>query len=633
MVILSCGGGRTQIDPRICRAGDIECTVNGARICNEAETHWIDGSCAADQACVSGGCGDATLCPDVCKDIVCGAGNRFCGSDNVFVYECDETGTTGCYVNSCASPPIDGVCFQGNCLAVCTVEQKSYLGCEYFPVDLDNARVPCGGGGFCDAAGSQFSVVVSNPRTDDSAYVIVTKGELPPAPAVEACQEPGMMQLPNNFVMAAVIPPKGIQIFDLPGGNDINGTVKASLAFRLGSNIPITAYQFNPLENVDVFSNDASMLLPVTTAGNEYFVMTRLQLSPSLRGYVSIVGVRPEPVEVTIKVSATTAPGPGIPGLRAGETFTTTLKRYDVLSLQTGANGADLTGSLVQANGPVMVFGGHEAANAPTKQSECNLVSGRCFGDDNIVCGCSTEDGPNCNPHEACPGGIPCCADHIEQQLFPTSAWGRSYLAVRSYTRAAEPDVWRILAKTDGTRVTLDPPLIDVPPLQRGQWFEFSADIDFQLTSTEPVMLGQFLVGETWGNASIGDPAFMLAVPNRQFREAYVFLAPNKYARDYVSIAVPIGARALLDGEEASSLPLSRVSDIGASGWRSIRVPISDGFHNLVCPNTCSVMVHGYDQYVSYAYPGGLNLLECSRNSDCSGSTPQCRKNVCVSAQ
>src|SRR4029077_4611991 len=33
--------------------------------------------------------------------------------------------------------------------------------------------------------------------------------------------------------------------------------------YRVTSNVPVVAYQFNPLENVDVFSNDASLLKPV----------------------------------------------------------------------------------------------------------------------------------------------------------------------------------------------------------------------------------------------------------------------------------------------------------------------------------------------------------------------------------
>src|SRR5207244_10445478 len=40
-------------------------------------------------------------------------------------------------------------------------------------------------------------------------------------------------------------------------------TLFRSHAYRVKSSFPVVAYQFNPLENVNVFSNDASLLKPV----------------------------------------------------------------------------------------------------------------------------------------------------------------------------------------------------------------------------------------------------------------------------------------------------------------------------------------------------------------------------------
>ena len=51
--------------------------------------------------------------------------------------------------------------------------------------------------------------------------------------------------------------------------------------------------------------------------------------------------------------------------MRAGDSFTTRLSAYEVLNIETNQIGADLTGSRVQADAPVLVFGGSEASNAP----------------------------------------------------------------------------------------------------------------------------------------------------------------------------------------------------------------------------------------------------------------------------
>ena len=75
-----------------------------------------------------------------------------------------------------------------------------------------------------------------------------------------------------------------------------------------------------------------------------------------------------------------------------------------------------------------------------------------------------------------------------------------------------------------------------------------------------------------------------------------------------MSVAIKKGTAALLDGTSIVDRPAALTSDLVGGEWQAVRVPISDGFHTLSCTETCSVMVHGYDSYVSYGYPGGLNL-------------------------
>jgi hypothetical protein len=384
----------------------------------------------------------------------------------------------------------------------------------------------------------------------------------------------------NNFVLAVRIPPYGVATLNLPR-YDIDGTCQERRAYRVASNIPITAYQFNPLDNVDVFSNDASLLLPTTALGTDYLVMTRESSFDRLKGFVTVVGVGPDPVDVTVIPSADTFPGESIAGLTAGETFTTVLGALEVLNLETLNIGGDLTGTRVRSSAPVAVFAGAEAANVP-----------------------NIKNAP-----------ITCCADHLEQQMFPVDLWGTSYMAARSYPRGLEQDYWRILASVDDTHVTLDPAVAAVPVLNAGQWFEFGADGDFSLVADKPVLLGQFLAaqdapnpGRQPGDAGIGDPSFMLTVPTGQLRSDYAFLAPDKYAEDYISVALPEGEVALLDGQDMTDFPGILLAAIGQSHWMSLRVPVADGYHQLQCSKPCGVMVHGYDRYVSYGYPGGMDL-------------------------
>ena len=156
-----------------------------------------------------------------------------------------------------------------------------------------------------------------------------------------------------------------IVILELPARN-IEGTTVEALAYRVVANSPLTAYQFNPLENVEVFSNDASLLLPTSTAGTDYWMMTREQTFDDLKGFVTVVGISETPVEVTVTVSTKTLPGDGIPGMRAGDSFTTRLSAYEVLNIETNQIGADLTDGEYKRMAPSWYSEGSEASMPPT---------------------------------------------------------------------------------------------------------------------------------------------------------------------------------------------------------------------------------------------------------------------------
>lgn len=534
--------------------------------------NWTMGSCRADQMCAG----------HACRDIICTPGTKYCSADNINVVRCDSTGTTYNIEENCAVN--NGLCIgAGNCVNLCEPGGKSYIGCEYFAVDLDNAFVPGNGQPqYLDAPGAQFAVVVSNTDNNRDAYVAITTRD--------------------EAVDAAIIPPKGIHTFNLPR-RDVNGTVLGSLAYRISSNVPINAYQFNPLENVDVFSNDASLLLPTHTLGTFHVVMTREQTFRDLKGYLTVVGTSPGQTEVTITVTAPTLAGNGIPALKPGESFSTVLERYDVLNIETNAIGADLTGSTVKSSQPVAVFGGSEAANAPNT-NHCGS-DGYCEYDHKTIC----------TTNEDCSRFITCCADHLEQQLFPLETWGRHYVIARSFPRGEEADYVRVLAAADNTLVETSP-AYGTCQLNRGEWCEFEVIGDLEVVATQPIMVGQFLAAEQApnpniyggleeGDAGIGDPAFILAVPVEQYRREYLFLAPNKYAEDYVNITLPAGAQAALDG-----IPLSDelFELIGTGTYKAARLAIADGFHSIITEEPSSIIVYGYDKYVSYGYPGGLDL-------------------------
>ncbi|MEE2778879.1 MAG: hypothetical protein VYE15_00040, partial [Myxococcota bacterium] len=537
---------------------------------------------------------DVSSCPTLCMDgqcVECAPGVTRCDGDMVEV--CKEDGSGWKNDQNCWEEGAGLICLAGECIDACawSLKLNTNVGCEYWAVDLDQTE---------PGGDSPFAIVVSNVHESDPSQVSVYRNGV--------------------LVAEAEIAPSSLEIFNV-APNNVVGTMKTNNAFRIRATRPIVAYQFNPLENIGVFSNDASMLIPSNSLGTSYRVLGWPSSLGGFDAYVTVVATT-DNTEVTLEVTAPTSQGVGsIPELAAGESWTTALNAGQVLSVETSSWGGDLSGSLVTANKPIAVFSGHQCANVPDTTA---CVAGAC----------QFAPGWSCGSPLDCP--ILCCCDHLEEQLFPIAAWGKTYVGARSTRRGQENEHWRLVAAEDDTSVVLIPPVAVIPSLEAGEVVDFAAKGSFFLESDKPVLLGQFLAGEYApgvdvgtcesgsctnmvqscsadqqcvgdaepGDAGIGDPAFALAVPVEQLRDEYIFLVPNKYEADHLAIYAPADTSISLDGVSVDAEPWESI----AEGWKVLHLPVVDGVHHLKGDQAFGVLVHGFDSFVSYAYPAGMNL-------------------------
>lgn len=592
------------------------------------------------------------------KEVDCGAMDLMCDPERVCVTclpsrRCQpcEPGDVECdpqVVQSCADdrdswediercPIEDGVaCYEGKCESMCDRARidRSYVGCDFFAVDLDNAAINDQN----NAAVQQFAVAVANPH-DVPVDVKVSLND----GAFGGVPEP-------RVVSEVTVPPGSLEVFKLdqrevdgstPGAlNDGTHSAVSSNAYRIESSHPITAYQFNPLENVDVFSNDASLLLPTSAIGTDYSVVSWPQTignseDPSqdfdstsdeedLRAFLTVVGTEPDTkLEITLgpEVMEIVPAGP-ITATLPGQLIDLTIGPYDVVNIETEGLNADFTGTLASADKPIVVFVGSEASDVPK------------FGT------YATRQ---------------CCADHLEEQLFPDTALGSFFSVARMppRTRALaeaaedgadlgialtdEPEWVRVLAVRPGTTTILTtlPPPQDEVVLQQGANRILRAEQDFTLTSDQAVAVLQALPSQ--GVTGIprqypgGDPSIIAVPPVQQYRSDYIFLTPDQYAFDFVVITAEADARVLLDGEElgdrctmdpADGLPLDDDEDPERVVYRcQLSFPIiepgtgdvspgeqNDGVHTVASNREVGIVVYGFDRFVSYAYVGGLDL-------------------------
>ena len=262
-----------------------------------------------------------------------------------------------------------------------------------------------------------------------------------------------------------------------------------------------------------------------------------------------------------------------------------TLNAFEVLQLEASGTG-DLTGTHVTSTNmtPFGVFGGHEA----------------------------TVFGETTAPDSTHTSG-PCCADHLEEMMFPSSTWGKTFAITRSQQRTNEPDLLRIMAQKANTTVTFTPAPASgtCGTLGPGQFCEVKIQGDTEITASDPVLVGHYLEASIWqdplGGSSVGngDPSMAIAVPTEQFRTDYTILVPSQYAANYLSIAA-----AATGGVTVDMTPVTLAPYPGGGTHRGARLMVAAGQHTIHCADGCGVTVYGYDSAVSYMFAGGLDLKQ-----------------------
>ncbi len=596
-----------------------DCTQEGATRCGGTTTFqtcqngdWVTTqSCTAPQVCSNPlGCVDCFPSTNLC------VGNS--------VHTCGADGKVGAEVEAC-TPPLQ--CSDGACIDLCAdaATSRSYLGCEYYAVDLDNAlqveslataaacangtkvtvdvcvttdgsaqEGVCEGDGSCpggtaacqpntevcafDAQGSPFAIVVSNPQSFAVDVTVSTKDGTTKTFNVAAGAVEKILPQMNGFA-----------------DQSTNNTSQESKAYKIVSTAPIVAYQFNPLDNSNVFSNDGSLLLPRTTFDIKYYAMTWKTInrrypgflgtpSNDWNGYVSIVAWEDD-TQIMVTPSGDIKAGASLGAINAGTATAFTLNAFDVLTLQGGNTVArpeqDLTGTLVEAtNGKSFgVFAGNEAIGILAE-------------------------------------GAQCCADHIEEMMFPTSTWGVDYALARSKVRRGENDWIRVIAQEAGTTVSFNPsPAVGTcGSLGAGQFCEVQISTDTEISGNgKPIMVGHYLASTIvppllpgFPSEGNGDPSLALAVPIEQFRGDYAFLVPAEYDENHVSIVAPMSGMVTLDGNDVTS----QLASFGSGSHKAGRIAVNPGAHSVKCPGGCSIEVYGYSDAVSYLFAGGLDLKQ-----------------------
>lgn len=588
-----------------------------------------------------------------CVEVECIPNTRVCIDENT-PGVCDDEGSEYVPQESCS----EGVtCSAGACLDPCELadQQASYIGCEYWPVELDNNLLFDPGEN--STPNAPFAVVLSNPQ-EETARVTVRTPEGTIMDAITEVPIPGLTRpqectfdiecgrggeclrgfcfFPPTTVRTEVLTASGERVgepiegpledIEVPPGGTLQipfprmqpepyVTSVSRIAWHIKADRPIVAYQFNPICCNFSFTNDASILLPRGALTKNYYAMTYptwnhpSNTNVSLPATLTIVAIDDD-TEVTVELGdreLRPSTDPRLEGQPDSEgNIVLTLDAQEVLNLETAERvPTDLTGAKVTASKPVAVFGGHACTFIPFHQWAC---------------------------------------DHIEQQLFPAETWGRNYILAPLKLRgpggaqSREATYWKFLARKDDTQITLDRAYNDLNPLaqsaepaatpncrdkltsnnvitlQAGEHCEFGTQGGLSVDSNHPILVGAFMSGqfstglEDFGNQA-GDPAFFLVPPQEQYRQEYDILTPPTYALDYVTVIIQPGTNLMIDGAPVDPMDFDP-EIIESQNYIRAHIPLDDGPHRIEANAQFGIIVYAYDDFVSYAYTGGLNLTK-----------------------
>ncbi len=589
----------------VCVDGEEQCGDGGHQTCVDGQ--WSDTPCEADQFCDTGtgmcaacvcdpgaegtcvdsenievcnaecsayepqACGLNQICVgDACVEKFCEPGAKICDGDEAYQV-CNADGTDYDAPIDCA---FGELCGGGECTPACDLveDTNSSEGCEFFAVDLPNLTP--------NQANYAMAVAIGNPSETYAVDITIYDGN-------NNGQEQQLIQ--------DTIQPRQVKRYPLAGSHgNFNGYYNSDAgltntginygrAFRIESNLPVVATQWNPIGGQSAYTGEASLLLPSHAVANDYINIAWHNGAGNIPGSYMVIAATEDNTQVQIKPSIPVAASPDTPAMNPAAFTILNIDRYDYIQVMV-PEGEDLSGSIVETNKPAYVFGGHKCAYIP--------------------------DWP---PYAWC--------DHLEEQVLPLEAWGNTYVAARNPVRnpanqqnAPDKDrmVWRIVGSKDDTTVNFTPSIeigasVDI---DAGEVIQFESEYDFHVDATDPILVTGYMTGGDLFVGNEGDPYMVQMVPTEQFRTDYVFLNDESYADDYAKLIRPTGAA--VEVGCLGVVPENMWTPIGDSGFDIATIDMQNdgncdvGANEATSDEKFGIIVSGTGAAASYAYPGGL---------------------------
>ena len=522
-----------------------------------------------------------------------------CSSDLHSVLDCNGNTVTTC-------PDDQGCGAGGVCVPACDSAKvnKSSIGCDYYSVDPDIISAGAGG---C------FAAYIANTWTGPVTLTVERNGQsLNIAPFARIPSGSGQSitynplpggQLPAGQVAILFLAYSGFVTCPAGVTAAVTGTpafvarTGRGKAFHITASRPVVAYDIFPYGGGQSAATSATLLLPTTSWDTNYIGVNAFRKSTIVADGDPSMDILAQEDGTTVTISPTNAitAGTGVVGTGKGVPVTYNLAKGEYVQF---TQPLELTGSAIQSNKPVGLWGGASCLNIDVSTSAC---------------------------------------DSAHQQIPPVQALGYEYVGVR-YRNRVEPGPeetppWRLVGAVNGTTLSWDPSPPSGAPLSinQGQVAEFNSAGPFRVKSQDeqhPFYMSAHMTGGS-GFQNRGDPEFVNVIPPQQYLRSYVFFTDPTYSETNLVVVRTKTANGFADVNLDCAGTLTGWKPVGSEGkYEYTRVDLmrgnfqkqgtcDNGRHEIKSNGPVGLTVWGWgsDQstgfgttYVSYAYPAGASV-------------------------
>lgn len=316
----------------------------------------------------------------------------------------------------------------------------------------------------------------------------------------------------------------------------------------------------------------ATLLLPVNTLSNDYYSLNYTQVANAVAYSTFMVIATEDSTTVQIKTAAAL-----LDGHAAGSTFQVKLKKGEIYQ---GVSSTDLTGTHI--------------SSISTLTQNCKKIA-VFSGSSKIKIG---------TPNQT--------SDNLFQQVYPTPAWGKSYITVP--TKSRNYDVYRIMVSDPTAVVKMDG--VVQTGLINNFYYEYNSQSVHYITSDKPIQVVQYSV--TQGNGitgvgtvagDVGDPEMIYLNPLEQNIDHVTLYSASEFliTKSFINVVIPTAAASslLLDGVT----PTTGFTVVPSNtAYSYAQFSVTNGSHTISAKQGFNAIAYGFGNAESYGYAAGTNV-------------------------